>query len=138
MRIAGGGSLRGVADANGEGSGMVNGDRELMAGVDIVYLKNVLLKFLDAATAGRFDQVHLPIASAVLHVCICIYSWWAVRRVDVLHFCPSPSDGAVEACTLACAAHARLDSMHVTTRSVTLCCRPLRRWCARARPSSAS
>ena len=55
--LAGGGSLRGVADANGEAGGMVNGDRELMAGVDIVYLKNVLLKFLDAATAGRFDQV---------------------------------------------------------------------------------
>ena len=32
-------------------------EREQMAGVDIVYLKNVVLKFLDAQAAGRTDQV---------------------------------------------------------------------------------
>ena len=62
VACSGGGSLRGVADANGDAGAAPNGaaDRELMAGVDIVYLKNVLLKFLDAATAGRFDQVRPP------------------------------------------------------------------------------
>ncbi len=35
-----------------------------MAGVDILYLKNVLLKFLDAAAAGRSDQVPPPCCRA--------------------------------------------------------------------------
>ncbi len=35
-----------------------------MAGVDILYLKNVLLKFLDAAAAGRTDQVPPPCCRA--------------------------------------------------------------------------
>ena len=57
-----------MADANGEASPAANGagNRELLAGVDIVYLKNVLLKFLDAATAGRFDQARWNLAH-ILH-----------------------------------------------------------------------
>ena len=52
---AGGGSLRGVADAFAEQP--VNGDREHIGGVDIMYLKNVLLKFLDSLVSGRSEQV---------------------------------------------------------------------------------
>ena len=52
---AGGGSLRGLADAFAEQP--VNGDREHIGGVDIMYLKNVLLKFLDSLVSGRSEQV---------------------------------------------------------------------------------
>jgi hypothetical protein len=52
---AGGGSLRGVADAFAEQP--ANGDREHIGGVDIMYLKNVLLKFLDSMVSGRTEQV---------------------------------------------------------------------------------
>ena len=51
----GGGSLRGVADTFAETP--TNGQREQLPGVDVLYLKNVLLKFLDSAAAGRTDQV---------------------------------------------------------------------------------
>lgn len=37
-----------------------NGQREQLPGVDILYLKNVLLKFLDSAAAGRTEQVCDP------------------------------------------------------------------------------
>ena len=51
----GGGSLLGTASQSlSEGGGA---EREQIGGVDIVYLKNVLLKFLDAAATGRTDQV---------------------------------------------------------------------------------
>ena len=53
--LTGGGSLRGVADAFAETP--TNGQREQLPGVDILYLKNVLLKFLDSAAAGRTEQV---------------------------------------------------------------------------------
>ena len=36
-----------------------NGDRDHIGGVDIVYLKNVLLKFLDSLASGRTEQVTL-------------------------------------------------------------------------------
>ena len=36
-----------------------NGDRDHIGGVDIVYLKNVLLKFLDSLASGRTEQVSL-------------------------------------------------------------------------------
>lgn len=35
-------------------------EREQIGGVDIVYLKNVVLKFLDAQANGRADQVLAP------------------------------------------------------------------------------
>ena len=54
---AGGGSLRGVADGFAELP--TNGDRDHIGGVDIVYLKNVLLKFLDSLASGRTEQVTL-------------------------------------------------------------------------------
>ncbi|KAK9917759.1 hypothetical protein WJX75_007885 [Coccomyxa subellipsoidea] len=53
-KARGGGSLRGVADAFAETP--TNGQREQLPGVDILYLKNVLLKFLDSAAAGRTEQ----------------------------------------------------------------------------------
>jgi hypothetical protein len=62
----GGGSLLGTPHAGAEaaerggGGGGGGAEREQMAGVDILYLKNVLLKFLDAAAAGRTDQVPMP------------------------------------------------------------------------------
>lgn len=51
----GGGSLRGVADSFAEHPS--NGDRDHIGGVDIMYLKNVLLKFLDSVASGRSEQV---------------------------------------------------------------------------------
>lgn len=53
--MPGGGSLRGVADAFADTP--TNGQREQLPGVDVLYLKNVLLKFLDSAAAGRTEQV---------------------------------------------------------------------------------
>lgn len=47
--------MRGVADAQIEQAS--NGSREQMAGVDILYLKNVLLKFLYSMASGRIEQV---------------------------------------------------------------------------------
>lgn len=57
---AGGGSLLGTASQSLSESG--GAEREQLGGVDIVYLKNVLLKFLDAAATGRTDQVGPPLA----------------------------------------------------------------------------
>lgn len=54
---AGGGSLRGVADSFPEHAA-TNGDRDHIGGVDIMYLKNVLLKFLDSVASGRSEQVY--------------------------------------------------------------------------------
>ncbi|CAK0760107.1 hypothetical protein CVIRNUC_002744 [Coccomyxa viridis] len=53
-KARGGGSLRGVADGFAELP--TNGDRDHIGGVDIVYLKNVLLKFLDSLASGRTEQ----------------------------------------------------------------------------------
>ncbi|EIE18143.1 hypothetical protein COCSUDRAFT_49368 [Coccomyxa subellipsoidea C-169] len=53
-KARGGGSLRGIADTFSETP--TNGQRDQLPGVDILYLKNVLLKFLDSAAAGRTEQ----------------------------------------------------------------------------------
>lgn len=52
---AGGGSLHGLTDSFAEHP--ANGDRDHIGGVDIMYLKNVLLKFLDSLASGRIEQV---------------------------------------------------------------------------------
>jgi hypothetical protein len=57
--IPGGGSLRGVADMLSEQAAAANGGREQLPGVDVLYLKNVLLKFLDSIVLGRIEQVSL-------------------------------------------------------------------------------
>lgn len=67
--MTGGGSLRGVADAFAETP--LNGQREQLPGVDILYLKNVLLKFLDSAAAGRTEQV-----GSSYHARLWALLWW--------------------------------------------------------------
>ncbi|KAL0020506.1 hypothetical protein WJX79_001917 [Trebouxia sp. C0005] len=69
----GSGSLRGVnnrAFDDDSGTPTANGGhpRELMEGVDIVYLKNVLLKFVDAHAHGRTQECStlLPAIAALL------------------------------------------------------------------------
>lgn len=47
----GGGGLHGLA------TGGSLGDREAMNGVDMLYLKNVLLKFVEAHALGRLAEV---------------------------------------------------------------------------------
>ncbi len=64
-------------EASNGGSG--GAEREQIAGVDILYLKNVLLKFLDAAAAGRTEQVSFPAAvGALLTECLAL---------PVMHVC---------------------------------------------------
>ena len=66
----GGGSLMGAAALDDySGSPTANGShREHMEGVDIVYLKNVLLKFVDAHAHGRTQECStlLPAIAALL------------------------------------------------------------------------
>ena len=66
----GGGSLRGAAAFDDDsGTPAANGlHREHMDGVDIVYLKNVLLKFVDAHAHGRTQECStlLPAIAALL------------------------------------------------------------------------
>lgn len=52
----GGGGLLGTVD---EETAMM-GQREEIKGVDIIYFKNVMLKFLEANSEGRTDQVFAP------------------------------------------------------------------------------
>jgi hypothetical protein len=52
----GGGGLLGSVD---EETAMM-GQREEIKGVDIIYFKNVMLKFLEANSSGRTDQVVPP------------------------------------------------------------------------------
>ncbi len=54
--------MHGIADSFAEHPS--NGDRDHIGGVDIMYLKNVLLKFLDSVASGRSEQV----LSGCLHV----------------------------------------------------------------------
>lgn len=65
------------------------GQREEIKGVDIIYFKNVMLKFLEANSAGRTDQVpclhfHFLFLRVALprlqswtfvYLCVCILSW---------------------------------------------------------------
>ena len=76
----GGGSLRGVADAFAETP--TNGQREQLPGVDILYLKNVLLKFLDSAAAGRTEQVRRHCASSNSYQTL-FRNWGIKRRASV-------------------------------------------------------
>jgi hypothetical protein len=67
----GGGSLYGVADtANGALASASPGGakREAVAGVDLVYLRNVVLRFLEAVMAGKTAErdTLLPAVAAVL------------------------------------------------------------------------
>jgi len=68
----GSGSLRGVNVNNPfddeSGTPTANGGREHMEGVDMVYLKNVLLKFVDAHAHGRTQECStlLPAIAALL------------------------------------------------------------------------
>lgn len=67
----GGGGLSARPSSSGAagppGSG---GSRRAMEGVDVLYLKNVLLKFLEAALAGRIPErdALLPAVATLLHV----------------------------------------------------------------------
>lgn len=80
--VAGGGSLLGDAAGSEDGdrawrppsrhgSMAFAPEREQMGGVDILYLKNVVLKFLDAQAAGRTDQVGRGLRVR-LHVHVCV------------------------------------------------------------------
>lgn len=62
----GGGSLYGIADNAAAAPGP---DLQLMTRVDVVYLRNVVLKFLDALLAGKTSErdALLPAIAAVLH-----------------------------------------------------------------------
>lgn len=67
----GSGSLRGVNGTpfdDDSGTPRENGARENMGGVDIVYLKNVLLKFVDAHAHGRTQECSalLPAIAALV------------------------------------------------------------------------
>lgn len=76
----GGGSLRGVADAFAEMP--TNGQREQLPGVDILYLKNVLLKFLDSAAAGRTEQVRRHRASSSSYQTL-FWKWGITKKASV-------------------------------------------------------
>lgn len=89
MANAGGGSLRGIADSFAEHPSS-NGDRDHIGGVDIMYLKNVLLKFLDSVASGRSEQV-----SCSVHVCqaadtLCIRDVCRLRGAKAVHS-PGPA-----------------------------------------------
>jgi hypothetical protein len=62
----GGGSLYGVSDTAVAGAAAAK--REAVAGVDLVYLRNVVLKFLEAVMAGKTAErdALLPAVAAVL------------------------------------------------------------------------
>ncbi|KAK9811082.1 hypothetical protein WJX73_001251 [Symbiochloris irregularis] len=102
----GGGSLLGDEAASDDGSASWRGppnrqgsmamvpQREQLGGVDIVYLKNVVLKFLDAQASGRTDQSEalLPAVATLLRATPQEYralktgmadkghaSWWPTR-----------------------------------------------------------
>lgn len=65
----GGGSLYGVSDtAVAAAAGAAVAKREAVAGVDLVYLRNVVLKFLEAVMAGKTAErdALLPAVAAVL------------------------------------------------------------------------
>lgn len=66
----GSGTLRGVSPLpfDEEPGTPTNGSRECIDGVDIVYLKNVLLKFVDAHAHGRTQECSslLPAIAALL------------------------------------------------------------------------
>lgn len=67
----GGGSLLGMgdkADVAAPGAGAAGPPREAVAGVDVLYLKNVLLKFLDAYVHGRSGEcaMLLPAVATVV------------------------------------------------------------------------
>eukprot|EP01026_Neomeris_dumetosa_P031539 TRINITY_DN25001_c0_g1_i5.p1 TRINITY_DN25001_c0_g1~~TRINITY_DN25001_c0_g1_i5.p1 ORF type:complete len:886 (+),score=217.23 TRINITY_DN25001_c0_g1_i5:115-2658(+) len=53
----GGGSIHGVADGLGQnGDGFTEAVRNRMGGVDLVYLRNVLFKFIEALATGRQSE----------------------------------------------------------------------------------
>lgn len=60
----GGGSLYGLSDESGSGQF----SSELVGGIDLVYLKNVLLKFMEAVMAGKVAErdALLPAIAALL------------------------------------------------------------------------
>ena len=66
----GSGSLRGVniSPFDDDSGTPTNGNRECIDGVDILYLKNVLLKFVDAHAHGRTQECStlLPAIAALL------------------------------------------------------------------------
>lgn len=65
----GGGSLYGVADGSvAAAAATPAAAREALSGVDVVYLKNVVLKFLEAVMAGKAAErdALLPAVAAVL------------------------------------------------------------------------
>lgn len=65
----GGGSLYGVSDAAvAMTAAATSSKREAVAGVDLVYLRNVVLKFLEAVMAGKTAErdALLPAVAAVL------------------------------------------------------------------------
>lgn len=51
------GEYRGGGGLHGLATGGSLGDREAMNGVDMLYLKNVLLKFVEAHALGRLAEV---------------------------------------------------------------------------------
>lgn len=56
FRNRGGGSLYGASDEEMAGAGQAEAAREEIRGVDIVYLKNVVLKFIEAAVREDVPQ----------------------------------------------------------------------------------